>query len=1294
MGADSAPKPSGTVDEIENGGPGASRPIPLTEGINTSTLERIASVTESVARTDGEILRLRGELGAALGVLKSDVRTTQDALATSLQSELARLESARNKKIDQHRKDSAAKLRKLEKEENAGRVRVGNRVKQTALRLRDAGVALAPFCPVIASDQMTEEHLVPSTEVRDLVSVGNLVFENAQKLDRDLPRVPALVPLIDQGHLIIESPSGPSDEPDPMFSALIGSLVAQIYASAPAGQMVVTVFNPRSSKVLAGYRPTGAETAGLLKVLQPTREAFEKSLDEHLSYIQRAESSIGTYSTLGELVRSTGQHEHQYHALIIIDGPSDWSQKSVELLEKLMAAGGKAGLSVILHTDRASPVFDRIGVERLYQYGSVLRREGARWSVAVKGSSGPLMRVNPLEVVADTAQAALMRMIVTGADSGSLPSIPFSDLVERSAGTTDSGVKIAMGRKGTQLIQFVLGDTVSNIQNILVGGRAGSGKTNLLKVMIYSMAARYPREELELFLLDFKEGGDFMPFVGGAGHFPLPNATVVSRDCDSDFGLATLRHFELEMTRRSNLTSDNGVSNIWDLRARTGAKVPRWVLVIDEFQGLFMGPAYQEATELLENLVRKGRSFGLHAVLATQTLSGVRFAGDKDKAIFENISGRVVLQLGPGEFTKFMQSGNDDGDQLRYRGQAIFNPMGGRKSENQMFVVARADAEATAALQDDLYREQAVGESLPGPFVYRGGETVTAADLLASNGNPREEDGNLPAWYGLQSTINPPVASAMFAPISGSHLLLLGGDEKTMPLAIATLQTAVMSAVAAAEKSVDVLVFEELIGQFRSGAQIDQWLETIATLDARVVRYDADTAQEFLRDVQEAAKNGQRTIVAVLGAENSDFALLADEGNLWRSLIRQMPRKNVNLIGHWTDLRDIPGDKNALKDDYKTMLIFGKNEQLVVDATKQSRFDLPPLHNSRTVVFAATASQEGVVSVASMQPLDGVDHAAFRALAKGPGRVVSRGGASLVEGAPVEVEVASAGSLRPVPVAAAVIMPQRKLADVLVRAEQSTMLGAVAALGSDAEGTVSLTLGGDFGIPHLLVAGGGLTGKSVLTSVLLHSLAARHPACEIQLDLLDSIAEGDFPDLAPGSLPQLNSVVVSADEHQVGGTLDRYLDEARRRQKVFSKSDVSTIEAYRSTGAAMPRWVLVWNEFPEAFSAEISARVHWLTQHGSQCGVHLVLAALTPFEGLFAPDAGFAAFAERSGRLLTRVGEDESMTLLGSTDAAHLLRRKQALFASSVGVAGRAFSFPEVSDEDLVALRNSLRGAS
>ncbi len=70
---------------------------------------------------------------------------------------------------------------------------------------------------------------------------------------------------------------------------------------------------------------------------------------------------------------------------------------------------------------------------------------------------------------------------------------------------------------------------------------------------------------------------------------------------------------------------ETGVNDLAGYRAATpGQTTPRILLVVDEFQAFFTedDKLAQEASLLLDRLVRQGRAFGMHVLLGSQTLGG------------------------------------------------------------------------------------------------------------------------------------------------------------------------------------------------------------------------------------------------------------------------------------------------------------------------------------------------------------------------------------------------------------------------------------------------------------------------------------------------------------------------------------------------------------------------------------------------------------------------------------------------------------------------------------------------
>ena len=190
----------------------------------------------------------------------------------------------------------------------------------------------------------------------------------------------------------------------------------------------------------------------------------------------------------------------------------------------------------------------------------------------------------------------------------------------------------------------------------LIGGPSGTGKTNLIYAWIGALAARYSPAELAFYLLDFKEGVSFARFAPGRrdpSWLPHVRLVGVNVNTDREFGLALLRFLGEELRRRADAAKQHEVTKLAELRAEdpTG-HWPRIVAVVDEFQVLLAGRdvVAAEAADLLEDLARRGRSQGIHLVLASQDVSGIEALWGRP-ALVAQFTLRIALPkalAGPG----------------------------------------------------------------------------------------------------------------------------------------------------------------------------------------------------------------------------------------------------------------------------------------------------------------------------------------------------------------------------------------------------------------------------------------------------------------------------------------------------------------------------------------------------------------------------------------------------------------------------------------------------------------------
>ena len=173
-------------------------------------------------------------------------------------------------------------------------------------------------------------------------------------------------------------------------------------------------------------------------------------------------------------------------------------------------------------------------------------------------------------------------------------------------------------------------DLVADGPHGLVAGTTGSGKSELLRSLIVGLAASYRPDFLQFLLIDFKGGGAFDACT------ELPHVSSVLTDLDAGLAQRALTGLRAEVQRRELVLRSQDVSDIVALP--TGVMLPRLVMVVDEFATL--AAELPNFVDSLVDVAQRGRSLGIHLVLATQRPSGV-----VDHKIRANTALRVALRV-------------------------------------------------------------------------------------------------------------------------------------------------------------------------------------------------------------------------------------------------------------------------------------------------------------------------------------------------------------------------------------------------------------------------------------------------------------------------------------------------------------------------------------------------------------------------------------------------------------------------------------------------------------------------
>lgn len=147
----------------------------------------------------------------------------------------------------------------------------------------------------------------------------------------------------------------------------------------------------------------------------------------------------------------------------------------------------------------------------------------------------------------------------------------------------------------------------------LVAGTTGSGKSELLQSLITGLALGSAPDRCSFLLVDYKGGAAF------AEAAQLPHTVGLVTDLDAQTTARALRSLGAELTRREAVLAAAGVADVAALPDEVD--LARLVIVVDEFAGLA-----EELPDFLPGLVaiaQRGRSLGVHLVLATQRPAGV-----------------------------------------------------------------------------------------------------------------------------------------------------------------------------------------------------------------------------------------------------------------------------------------------------------------------------------------------------------------------------------------------------------------------------------------------------------------------------------------------------------------------------------------------------------------------------------------------------------------------------------------------------------------------------------------------
>jgi len=194
-------------------------------------------------------------------------------------------------------------------------------------------------------------------------------------------------------------------------------------------------------------------------------------------------------------------------------------------------------------------------------------------------------------------------------ESGSLVARDGTAPVTGRAGS----LRAVVGRTATE--PMVL-DLRSQGPHALVGGTTGSGKSEFLQSWVLAMATAHSPDRVTFLLVDYKGGAAFADCVH------LPHTVGLVTDLSPHMVRRALTSLRAELHHREHLLNRKGVKDLVSLERKGDPDAPpSLVIVVDEFAAL--ATDVPEFVDGVVDVAQRGRSLGLHLILATQRPAGV-----------------------------------------------------------------------------------------------------------------------------------------------------------------------------------------------------------------------------------------------------------------------------------------------------------------------------------------------------------------------------------------------------------------------------------------------------------------------------------------------------------------------------------------------------------------------------------------------------------------------------------------------------------------------------------------------
>jgi S-DNA-T family DNA segregation ATPase FtsK/SpoIIIE len=566
----------------------------------------------------------------------------------------------------------------------------------------------------------------------------------------------------------------------------LGVMALRMLTSLPAGKVRFTIIDPAGlGENFAAFMHLADHDELLLAGGRIWTDM--KHIDERLGLVAAHMEKVlqkylrNEFASIHDYNKTSGEVSEPYHVVIAANFPAGFSENAAKKLVAISNSGPRCGVFTLISVDRTLRLPHEFKLAELMTDAVHLdwQNDTFHWKY-------PLFERLPLELdilPADDRLSDVLHWAGRQSREASKVEVPCGVVAPPREKVWSSDCSrelvVPIGRAGAKELQSLrLG--IGTSQHVVTAGKTGSGKSTMLHALITNAALHYSPDELEFYLVDFKKGVEFKAYATGR----LPHARVIAIESEREFGVSVLERLDQELRRRGELYRQHGVQDVAGFRrARPDVPLPRTLLIIDEFQELFVADdkLAQDAALLLDRLVRQGRAFGIHVILGSQSLSG---AYSLARSTIGQMAVRIALECSEADAHLILSDENTAARLLTRPGEAIYNDQNGLLTGNHPFqVVWLPDPERVkylAAVRDRAATTD-LAEKRDPAIVFEGNipaDPRDNADFVAALAHPERTTHHEPAlWLGAAVRIEP-ATNITLRRQGGHNLAVIGQHEE------------------------------------------------------------------------------------------------------------------------------------------------------------------------------------------------------------------------------------------------------------------------------------------------------------------------------------------------------------------------------------------------------------------------------------------------------------------------------------------------------------------------------------